>query len=80
MGVTYASLRFLVSKVEFVEIFLSALPWHSRGTVNKDSQLLPSGHQGIHIVLRELHPLLVLLAPTPPGFFSLLFSLQELKY
>ena len=46
-------LRLLVSEVEFEEVILSALPWHSRSTVNKEAQLLPSGHQGFHIALRE---------------------------
>ena len=57
MGITYVSLRFLVSEVEFVEIILSALPWHSRGTVIKGAHLLLSGPQGLHVVLRELRPL-----------------------
>ena len=47
----------LISEVEFVEIILSALPWHSRGTVIKEAHLLPSGPQGIHVALRELRPL-----------------------
>ena len=65
LGVTYVSLRLLVSEVEFMEIILSALPWHSRSTVNREAQLLPSGHQGIHIALRELHLLHGLPCPHP---------------
>ena len=58
-------LRLLISEVEFVEIVLSALPWHSRGTVIKEAHLLPSGHQDIHVALRELHPLHGLSCPHP---------------
>ena len=71
----------LVYEVEFVEIVLSALPWHSRGTVIKEAHLLPSGPQGIHVALRELRPLRGHPSPPPrPGFLSLLFSLKELKF
>ena len=65
MGVIYVYLRSLVSEVEFLEIISSALPWHSRGTVNGEAQLLPPGHQGIHTALRELHPLHGLAYPHP---------------
>ena len=48
----YVSLPFLVSEAEFVEIIYSALLWHSRGTVNKEARLLPSG-QGVRLAQRE---------------------------
>ena len=65
LGVNYGSLGLLVSEVEFEEVILSALPWHSRGNINKEAQLLPSGRQGFHIALRDRLLFHGLLCPHP---------------